>query len=230
MEKKDVERRSQCEPCHQAVININDSNVRLVGSAKKIDNSFNNEGDGDQSFEHAAILGSSSSGNSMIPNNRTFHPTNMSYGHYLGPHRNLQPYNNFGPSPPPPPIVDNHGHQFDPYDEEDSDSSNSTSDSSSWDSDVEDSHVGARKYVDVYLEYQRSRKYVTIVQGLKPGNGLYARILNSLKMEFNCEGYFAHDEDFGWVIKLYGDRVKIVCNFLVRTGLVEREYMRIHRL
>ncbi|KAK7305588.1 hypothetical protein VNO77_43494 [Canavalia gladiata] len=109
---------------------------------------------------------------------------------------------------PQHPLPPNPAPRFDSWD------SSSSSDSSSSDSDDE-----AEQYFHLYLTHRAGRQCATIIQGFKAAYN-FPKILQDLKLELCCEGYIYWDQYFGKVIKLYGDHMKGVSNFLVRKGLV----------
>ncbi|KAK7305587.1 hypothetical protein VNO77_43493 [Canavalia gladiata] len=87
-------------------------------------------------------------------------------------------------------------------------------DSSSSDSSFSDSDDEAEGYFHVHLIPQAWGQCATIVRGFKPVHNLTA-ILNDLQFELRCQGYIYWDQYLGKVIKLYGNRITGVSNFLV---------------
>ncbi|CAL9153927.1 unnamed protein product [Musa hybrid cultivar] len=92
---------------------------------------------------------------------------------------------------------------------------------------ADDSGAGAKEYVHVRVQQRNGRKSLTTVQGLKKEFS-YNKILKDLKKEFCCNGTVVQDPELGQVIQLQGDQRKNVSNFLSQTGIVKKEYIKIH--
>lgn len=46
--------------------------------------------------------------------------------------------------------------------------------------------------------------------------------------EFCCNGTIVEDEELGQVIQLQGDQRKVVSQFLIEQGIVEKDKLKIH--
>ncbi|XP_051134036.1 protein translation factor SUI1 homolog 2-like [Andrographis paniculata] len=86
---------------------------------------------------------------------------------------------------------------------------------------------GSKEYVHIRIQQRNGRKSLTTVQGLKKDFN-YIKILKDLKKEFCCNGTVVQDPEMGQVIQLQGDQRKNVSTFLVRTGIVKKEQIKIH--
>ncbi|KAI4363796.1 hypothetical protein MLD38_019968 [Melastoma candidum] len=95
------------------------------------------------------------------------------------------------------------------------------------DAKAEDSGPGTKDYVHVRVQQRNGRKSLTTVQGLKKEFS-YNKILKDLKKEFCCNGTVVQDPELGQVIQLQGDQRKNVSTFLVQTGIVKKDQIKIH--
>ncbi|KAK6946915.1 SUI1 domain [Dillenia turbinata] len=86
---------------------------------------------------------------------------------------------------------------------------------------------GAKEYVHIRIQQRNGKKSLTTVQGLKKEIS-YEKILKDLKKTFCCNGNVVEDKELGKVIQLQGDQRKNVSNFLIQTGIVKKDHIKIH--
>lgn len=90
-----------------------------------------------------------------------------------------------------------------------------------------DDSAPGKEYVHIRIQQRNGKKSLTTVQGLKKELS-YEKILKDLKKEFCCNGNVVQDKELGKIIQLQGDQRKNVSHFLVRTGIVKKEQIKIH--
>ncbi|KAE9591030.1 putative eukaryotic translation initiation factor SUI1 [Lupinus albus] len=86
---------------------------------------------------------------------------------------------------------------------------------------------GANSYVHIRIQQRNGKKSLTTVQGLKKEFS-YEKILKDLKKVFCCNGNVVQDKELGKIIQLQGDQRKNVSQFLLQSGLVRKDQIKIH--
>ncbi|KAE8725489.1 Protein translation factor SUI1-like protein [Hibiscus syriacus] len=86
--------------------------------------------------------------------------------------------------------------------------------------------TGNKEYVHIRIQQRNGKKSLTTVQGLRHDLS-YEKILKSLK-DFCCNGNVVKDKELGKIIQLQGDQRKNVSQFLVNSGIVKKDQIKIH--
>ncbi|CAM8887800.1 hypothetical protein QQ045_024185 [Rhodiola kirilowii] len=86
---------------------------------------------------------------------------------------------------------------------------------------------GGTDNVHIRVQQRNGKKCLTTVQGLKTVYS-YDRILKALKKQFCCNGNIVQDKELGRVIQLQGDQRKNVSTFLIQSGLVKKDQIKLH--
>ncbi|KAI3978151.1 hypothetical protein MKX01_012982 [Papaver californicum] len=95
----------------------------------------------------------------------------------------------------------------------------------------EDNFSGATEaegdYVHIRVQKRNGEKCLTTVQGLKKELN-YEDILRQFKKEFGCNGNVTQDKELSKVIQLQGDQRKNIRYFIVKAGVADREFIKLH--
>ncbi|MCL7029510.1 hypothetical protein MKW94_012662 [Papaver nudicaule] len=83
------------------------------------------------------------------------------------------------------------------------------------------------EYVHLRIHKRKGKKCLTTVEGLNPELN-YGNILKEFKKGFCCNGNVTQDKELGKVIQLQGDHRKNVQDSLVKAGVADKEYIKIH--
>uniref|UniRef100_A0A7N0TQ78 SUI1 domain-containing protein n=1 Tax=Kalanchoe fedtschenkoi TaxID=63787 RepID=A0A7N0TQ78_KALFE len=81
--------------------------------------------------------------------------------------------------------------------------------------------------VHIRVQQRNGKKCLTTVQGLKTVHS-YDKILKALKKQFCCNGNIVQDKELGRVIQLQGDQRKNVSTFLIQSGLMKKDQIKLH--
>ncbi|KAI3908804.1 hypothetical protein MKW98_029354 [Papaver atlanticum] len=96
----------------------------------------------------------------------------------------------------------------------------------------EDTFSGAPEvngdYVHIRVQKRNGEKCLTTVEGLKKELN-YESILKQFKKEFGCNGNIVtKDKEVSRVIQLQGDQRKNTRYFIVKAGVADRDYIKLH--
>ncbi|CAA7025855.1 unnamed protein product [Microthlaspi erraticum] len=86
---------------------------------------------------------------------------------------------------------------------------------------------GTKEYIHIRIQQRNGKKSLTTVQGLRKEFS-YERILKDLKKDFCCNGNVVQDKELGKIIQLQGDQRKKVSQFLVQSGIAQKDQIKIH--
>ncbi|MCL7033831.1 hypothetical protein MKW94_001694 [Papaver nudicaule] len=82
-------------------------------------------------------------------------------------------------------------------------------------------------YVHIRVQKRKGEKCLTTVQGLKKELN-YEGILKQFKREFGCNSNVTRDVELSKVIQLQGDQRKNIRYFIVKAGVADREFIKLH--
>ncbi|KAI3869554.1 hypothetical protein MKX03_012131 [Papaver bracteatum] len=83
-------------------------------------------------------------------------------------------------------------------------------------------------YVHIRVQKRNGEKCLTTVEGLKKELN-YENILKQFKKEFGCNGNIVtQDKEESKVIQLQGDQRKNIRYFIVKAGVADRDYIKLH--
>ncbi|KAI3959989.1 hypothetical protein MKW92_001152 [Papaver armeniacum] len=83
-------------------------------------------------------------------------------------------------------------------------------------------------YVHIRVQKRNTEKCLTTVEGLKKELN-YENILKQFKKEFGCNGIIlTQDKEVSRVIQLQGDQRKNIRYFIVKAGVADRDYIKLH--
>ncbi|KAI3959992.1 hypothetical protein MKW92_001155 [Papaver armeniacum] len=96
----------------------------------------------------------------------------------------------------------------------------------------EDNFSGAPKangdYVHIRVQKRNGDKCLTTVEGLKKELN-YENTKLQFKKEFGCNGNIVtQDKELSRVIQLQGDQRKNIRYFIVKAGVADRDYIKLH--
>ncbi|XP_041374871.1 eukaryotic translation initiation factor 1-like [Gigantopelta aegis] len=81
--------------------------------------------------------------------------------------------------------------------------------------------------VHIRIQQRNGRKMLTTVQGINPKYD-FRKIVKHAKKEFACNGTVVEHPEYGEVIQLQGDQRQLISNFLITTGIVNKEQVKVH--
>ncbi|RZC50121.1 hypothetical protein C5167_018543 [Papaver somniferum] len=83
-------------------------------------------------------------------------------------------------------------------------------------------------YVHIRVQKRNGEKRLTTVEGLKKELN-YENILKQFKKEFGCNGNIVTQyKEVSRVIQLQGDQRKNIRYFIVKAGVADRDYIKLH--
>lgn len=81
--------------------------------------------------------------------------------------------------------------------------------------------------VHIRIQQRNGRKSLTTVAGL-PSDLDFKKIVRALKKTFSTNGTILEDEDNNSVIQVQGDQRQNVLDFLVKSGICQKDEIKVH--